>query len=125
MKTEPPQCGTNAAYDRHRRQKEPTCQACRDAHNAYMRDYRNRQPTYAKTRANARMNARYRALAQLGENHPDRLAELIAEETPAGAARLYRWLSAARGRLAQEQADEYAELFAAELERDGLTRKGM
>lgn len=32
-------CGTNAAYIRHVRRKEPTCQACRDAHAAYNREH--------------------------------------------------------------------------------------
>lgn len=33
-------CGTNAAYVRHVKHGEPTCQPCRDAHAAYIRgDY--------------------------------------------------------------------------------------
>ena len=32
-----PECGTPAGYARHLREKELTCQACRDAHNEYNR----------------------------------------------------------------------------------------
>jgi hypothetical protein len=32
-------CGTNAAYIRHVRRREDTCQPCREAHAAYVRAY--------------------------------------------------------------------------------------
>lgn len=33
-------CGTEPAYQRHRRRHEPACAACRDAHNDYRRERR-------------------------------------------------------------------------------------
>lgn len=39
MARELQRCGTNAAYVRHVRAKEPTCQPCRDAHAAYNRGH--------------------------------------------------------------------------------------
>lgn len=35
-------CGTRAGYERHLRNKEKTCEACRSARNAYQRDRNNR-----------------------------------------------------------------------------------
>ena len=41
-----PECGTEAGYKKHNRQtpKEVVCQPCRDAHNAWRRDYHARNP---------------------------------------------------------------------------------
>lgn len=39
----PSKCGTNQGYDAHRRSKTPICQPCRDAHNAYKRDWKRRK----------------------------------------------------------------------------------
>lgn len=33
-------CGTKAAYERHHREGTPICDACRDAHRQYMRQYK-------------------------------------------------------------------------------------
>lgn len=32
-------CGTQAAWQRHRKHGEKPCEACREAHNQYQRDY--------------------------------------------------------------------------------------
>ena len=39
----PPECGSYAAYRRHQQKGETADQACKDAGNAYMRDWRKKQ----------------------------------------------------------------------------------
>lgn len=53
-------------------------QACKDARNEHDRKYQStpqRRATMSK-----RQRIRRRALARLGQEHPDRFAELVAEE---------------------------------------------
>ncbi|HEY8378102.1 MAG TPA: hypothetical protein VIK91_16510 [Nannocystis sp.] len=64
-------CGTKAAYERHRRRREPVDDACRSAHNRYVR---------------TRMRARYRAARRLAELYPDTYAALYANELAAALA---------------------------------------
>jgi DNA-directed RNA polymerase subunit RPC12/RpoP len=35
--------GTDRGFQRHLRAREPACDPCKDAHSAYMRDYRRRK----------------------------------------------------------------------------------
>lgn len=78
-------CGTNAAYQRHRRHGEVTCQECRDAVAANERDFNAR--TGAK-------RARYRAFSELARRHRGEFAQLLAQE---------------RARAQQEMECEHAE----------------
>ena len=43
-----PKCGTRAGYMEHISKQTPKCQPCKDAHAAYMRDYK-RRPTMRTT----------------------------------------------------------------------------
>ncbi|MGW5267304.1 hypothetical protein ACWEQ4_01510 [Rhodococcus sp. NPDC003994] len=43
----PEEHGTTAGYQHHRRDGTPVCRACREAHNAYMREYREQRRTPA------------------------------------------------------------------------------
>ena len=76
--TTPDECGTYAAYQRHRRRRERACDACREASRVYHSN-RRRDP---KVRAaeNRDTNARSRALWRLADEHRARFRELFAEE---------------------------------------------
>lgn len=43
-------CGTNAAYERHRRNGEVACDACLEAHRIQRMNYIERDPTYKEKR---------------------------------------------------------------------------
>lgn len=72
--------GTNRGYDRHLRARDKPCDPCREAHNAYIRQWRWRQsPESAKAR-NRYESARLRALTRLSKAHPEEYAELLRGE---------------------------------------------
>jgi hypothetical protein len=90
-------CGTpgDAGWRRHRRRGETPCDECREARNAYYREYNRARPRERsrrfenetpeaaerrKERARTYNAARQRAWARLGREYPDRFAELLAEE---------------------------------------------
>lgn len=116
----PPRCGTRAGYQRHRKHGEPVDDACRDAYNAYYRDYYAAMPTCVRLRYAALDAARRQARARLSHAHPARFAALVAELLPAkGRHALAK--SAARTRLANEHPEQYARLLAEERAERGLT----
>jgi hypothetical protein len=45
------ECGTEAGYSRHRRRKEPGCQPCREAHNAFANEAKQRRAALRPTAA--------------------------------------------------------------------------
>lgn len=70
-------CGTYAAEQRHRRRGEPVDEACRAARREYMSTYRADPEVQKRDRW---WNAtRVRALERLATEHPERLAEILAE----------------------------------------------
>jgi hypothetical protein len=76
-------CGTDTAYYRHHRRGEPVDEACRLAHLAKMREYRQRAGISDGQRADAR--ARGKALRRLAAKYPARYAALYVEELARGA----------------------------------------
>ena len=58
---EPPTCGTDAAYQRHRSRSKRPCLPCLRAHNAYTND-REYAVRWARSRLAAMFPAEYRAL---------------------------------------------------------------
>lgn len=74
-------CGTPAGAQRHRKRGEPTCQACRDATAAYMRDLRSQRGADCdKWWNNTYATAQRRLVAE----YPERFAELLAEVRESG-----------------------------------------
>lgn len=72
-------CGTYGGYQTHKRYGEEPCRPCRDASNAYARQYRKVQPTTVKLdRLQAKVRAR--ALSKLAEVYPDDFQQLYAAE---------------------------------------------
>lgn len=59
--------GTTAGYWQHRRRREKSCDLCREAYNAYMRE--RRQVDGGKARRAADMRARTRAWRELARRH--------------------------------------------------------
>ncbi|WP_433225466.1 hypothetical protein [Actinomadura formosensis] len=119
MSRPPAPCGTHSAYTRHVRLSEPVDEACRVAHNTYQRDYSATLPAAVRLRYALRKDARRHALIRLGEAHPDRLAELMAE-LATGGQRGWQVRPAARRRLATEHPAEFARLHAQERAERGL-----
>jgi hypothetical protein len=74
-----PECGTYAAYQRHKRRVEPIDDACREANRVYAANYRASNPQ-ARTRDRTYGNARHRALQRLRQRHPAEFNRLLAEE---------------------------------------------
>lgn len=75
----PADCGTPAAYRRHRRRGEEPCQPCREAVAAYQRTYRataRQQTMQASTAAGRIRQAEQAALAELGRRYPTELAAI-------------------------------------------------
>ena len=72
-------CGTIAAYTRHRRAGEPPCDACKVAWADYQREYKKAHPEN-RIRENQYSAARGRALQQLRREFPKRFNEIFAEE---------------------------------------------
>lgn len=75
----PSKCGTGGGYQKHRRNGEEACNACKAAQAEYMRQLRQSRPKVYdnEKRRNA---ARGRALWRLAEEHEDRFRELYLEE---------------------------------------------
>lgn len=73
------ECGTPAAYQRHRRKGEEACEPCKAANRAYQAQYRAANPgrSQAETRKHA---ARQRALWRLKLEYPRRFHQLFKEE---------------------------------------------
>lgn len=115
-------CGTRAAYLRHYKRGEPIDDACRDAYNAYYRDYRKGLPGAVRLRYALVEDARRRAKNRLSDAHPDRFEALTAELQPAKGGSRHLARQAARTRLAREHTDEYARLHAEERAKRGLDR---
>lgn len=72
-------CGTYAGYNQHRRDRTPTCPACRAAATDYQRKRRAENPDiYDQEKF---LNGiRGRALWRLASLHPDEFQALVAEE---------------------------------------------
>lgn len=85
MRRELQPCGTNAAYQRHRRHGEPVDEACRTAHSTEMSSLKRAR----KEKIYARERARRQAHAALAHRHPEEFARLyaaaLAEELAGGA----------------------------------------
>lgn len=71
-------CGTYAAYQRHLRKGEETCDACRQANTVQARTLRT-DPAI-KSEQNARSAARSRAAWRLTREYPERYRQLANEE---------------------------------------------
>lgn len=74
-------CGTHGGYQKHGRKGETPCEPCRQAHAAYMRQYRDEYPANYE-HEKRRRSARDRALRRLARAYPDDFRRLLAEETP-------------------------------------------
>jgi hypothetical protein len=74
------ECGTRPGYMRHVTLGEPVDQACLDAHNEYMRQFRANNPDKVEE-AKRRARIRHRALVRLAELHPADYAILEYDET--------------------------------------------
>jgi hypothetical protein len=73
--------GTNAGYDRHRAAGDKPCDACREAHNAYIRQWRaTRQSPEAGKARNRYEAARSRALTRLSRAHREEYEALLRDE---------------------------------------------
>ncbi len=72
-------CGTYRGYQRHRRQKTPTCEPCRRANADYHAMRRELNPSLRVTDRRTEA-ARWRARVRLSEEYVDRYRELLAEE---------------------------------------------
>ncbi|WP_433225464.1 hypothetical protein [Actinomadura formosensis] len=73
-------CGTTGAYQRHIKAREKPCQACREARNAYERDYRKIARRRHSETSKARHRARGRALTRLARAYAPAFRALFAEE---------------------------------------------
>lgn len=71
------QCGTYAGYQEHVRYGQPTCDECRSAARAYMREYRSKDAAGGYARSREQMNLRTRALRILGQRHPAELRQIV------------------------------------------------
>ena len=68
--------GTRGGYYAHRRLSIPTCRACRDAINKYVKEYRSRK---GASRDRSRDKIRRKALATLREKYRDEYDELVLQ----------------------------------------------
>lgn len=71
-----PPCGTYAAYQRHKRKREPSDDACREANRRYSAERRASSPA-ARGYDRQYNHARTRALEELGRKHPAELHRLL------------------------------------------------
>jgi len=62
-------CGTYSGAQRHMRRKEPLCDPCREARNAYQSALRKRNPVMIERATRARL-IRSRVLTILAQRHP-------------------------------------------------------
>jgi hypothetical protein len=79
-------CGTTNGYHAHKRRDEKPCDPCREAWNAYQRDYRTGNEDFQvkdKAYQRAYQRARSRAAQQLIANHRDEFNALLAAERAA------------------------------------------
>jgi hypothetical protein len=79
-------CGTTNGYHAHKRRGEKPCAPCREAWNAYCRDYRAGNENYqakAKAYQQTYQQARSRAITQLIANHHAEYKDLLAAEKAA------------------------------------------
>lgn len=75
-------CGTVGAYFRHYRHGEKPCQACKEAHNAHIRD-KYATNAQANTERKAALRARSKAFTRLSQRFRVEYLELLAEELEA------------------------------------------
>lgn len=68
-------CGTEAAYQRHRKRGEPTCRPCKDAHNEHRRESLRRLREEPRTGHDRATKAALEALARM---HPKDFQVLYA-----------------------------------------------
>jgi cytidine deaminase len=68
--------GTRSGYYAHRRLSETPCEACREAINEYVKEYRAKNGL-ARNRAGEKI--RRKALAVLRDRHRDEYEELVEE----------------------------------------------
>ena len=68
--------GTRSGYYAHRRMGDPPCDACREAINEYVREYRAKNGL-ARNRAGEKI--RRKALAALRDRHRDEYEDLLDE----------------------------------------------
>lgn len=79
-------CGTRAGYNAHKRRDEKPCDPCREAWNAYMRDYRagnENWKQYKNAHQREYQRARSRAAQRLIANHRNEYNALLAAERAA------------------------------------------
>jgi len=72
-------CGTYAAYQRHKKRGIPIDDDCKAALREYMREYRENHPDTLK-RDRRVATARSRALTRLANAHPGEYSRLLREE---------------------------------------------
>jgi hypothetical protein len=77
--------GTEAGYQQHVAAKDRTCDACKDAHSAYMRDYRAQASPMDPDR---KIQVSYRLLSLLAANVSDEVRAEVEREL--GAVRTQR-----------------------------------
>jgi hypothetical protein len=75
--------GSAAAYHKCRRRPEGSCQECKRAAAAYVKQWRERQPAFSRARQARHRSAIRRAHARLAEMYPDEFKSLLAEELTA------------------------------------------
>jgi cytidine deaminase len=68
--------GTRSGYYAHRRRSEPPCDACREAINEYLREYRARTK---ENRSRNREKIRRRALSALRDAHREEYERLVEQ----------------------------------------------
>lgn len=79
-------CGTYAGWNRHRKDRTRTCDACREAARVYTANYRAARPD-VRERERRENNARTRALWRLAHLHPAQFAALLDDELSADQRR--------------------------------------
>jgi hypothetical protein len=76
----PPEHGTYGGFQSlHRNRGEESCDACREARNAYMRERRKSNPQILRVQKE-RERVRNRALSRLARIYPDAYRALLSEE---------------------------------------------
>lgn len=72
-------CGTSAAYQRHKRNREEACEPCKQAQREAMAAYRASHPD-SRIKEARKNNARQRALWRLAQERPARFQKLYEQE---------------------------------------------
>jgi hypothetical protein len=73
-------CGTYSGANRHKRRKETLCGPCRQAHAAYMAEFRARSGPSLQTQERRLVRARSRAAWRLVDRYRDEWRQLVVEE---------------------------------------------